>query len=91
MNKTELINSVAESAKMSKTDAAEAIEATFATIENALKSGEEVRIIGFGSFQVANRAESVRRNPSTGKPMTVPAARVPKFKAGKALREAVNS
>ena len=91
MNKTELIANVADAAKISKTDAADAIEATFTTIENALKGGDEVRIIGFGSFQVANRKESVRRNPSTGKPMTVPAAKVPKFKAGKALREAVNS
>ena len=91
MNKTDLINNVAEEAKISKTDAAEAIEATFNAIEKALKSGDEVRIIGFGSFQVADRAESVRRNPSTGEPMTVPAARVPKFKAGKALRDAVNS
>lgn len=91
MNKTELIANVAEEAKISKTDAAEAIEATFSAIEKALKSGQEVRIIGFGSFQVADRAESVRRNPHTGKPMTVPAARVPKFKAGKALRDALNS
>jgi DNA-binding protein HU-beta len=91
MNKTELIANVAEEAKISKTDAAEAIEATFSAIEKALKSGEEVRIIGFGSFQVSDRAESTRRNPSTGKPMTVPAARVPKFKAGKALRDALNS
>ncbi len=91
MNKTELVAAVAEEANISKTDAADAIEATFSTIEKTLKGGNEVRIIGFGSFQVANRKESIRRNPSTGKPMTVPAAKVPKFKAGKALREAVNS
>ena len=91
MNKTELIASVAEETNMSKADAAEAVEATFAVIERSLKNGDEVRIIGFGSFQVADRKESVRRNPSTGKPMTVAAAKVPKFKAGKALREAVNS
>jgi len=91
MNKTELIANVAEAANLSKADAAGAIDATFSAIESALQKGEEVRIIGFGSFQVSSRKESVRRNPSTGKPMTVPAAKVPKFKAGKALREAVNS
>ncbi len=68
MNKTELVAAVAEEANMSKTDAAEAVEATFATIEKTLQGGGEVRIIGFGSFQVANRKESIRRNPSTARP-----------------------
>ena len=91
MNKTDLISKVADEANMTKSDAAEAVEATFKTIESALKGGDDVRIIGFGSFQVSHRKAATRRNPATGKPMQVPASRVPKFKAGKALKEAVNS
>ncbi len=90
MNKTELIAQVAETAGLSKPDAANAIDATFKVIEETLKSGDDVRIVGFGSFQVSERKESMRRNPSTGKQMPVPAKRVPKFKPGKLLKEAVD-
>ena len=89
MNKTELIAAVAEAADMSKTDAAEAVDATFSAITKAMKSGDEVRIIGFGNFVVTYRPAAVRRNPSTQKPMEIPAMMVPKFKPGKTLKEAV--
>ncbi len=91
MNKSELIARVAEAASLSKSDAADAVDATFRAIESALKEGDDVRIVGFGSFMVTRREASMRRNPATGKQMKVPATNVPKFKAGKALKEAVNS
>ncbi len=90
MNKTELVALVAQKAQMSKESAAEAVDATFDGIESALRSGDTVRIVGFGNFQVAHRKASNGRNPRTGEPIQMPASNIPKFKAGKALKEAVN-
>ena len=91
MNKTELVALVAQKAQMSKESAAEAVDATFDGIESALRSGDTVRIVGFGNFQVAHRKASNGRNPRTGEPIQIPASNIPKFKAGKALRVAVNN
>ena len=90
MNKNELIAGVANKTNMSKSAAAEAVEATFAEIENALRGGNEVRIVGFGNFVVANRAASTGRNPRTGEVIQIRASKTPKFRPGKALKEAVN-
>jgi len=90
VNKTELVALVAQKAQMSKESAAEAVDATFDSIESALRSGDTVRIVGFGNFQVAHRKASKGRNPRTGEPIQIPASNIPKFKAGKALKEAVN-
>ncbi|GBE43142.1 MAG TPA: HU family DNA-binding protein [Rhizobiales bacterium] len=91
MNKTELVSLVAQKAQISKESAAEAVDATFNGIASALQSGDTVRIVGFGNFQVAHRKASNGRNPRTGEPIQIPASQIPKFKAGKALKEAVNS
>lgn len=91
MNKTELISRVAEKADLSKEAAAEAVDATFAQITSALQGGDEVRIVGFGNFQVTERKASTGRNPRTGEPIDIPASKVPKFRAGKALKDAVNA
>lgn len=90
MNKTELVSLVARQASISKEAATEAVDATFDSITSALRTGDTVRIVGFGNFQVADRKASVGRNPRTGEPIQIPASRIPKFKAGKALKEAVN-
>ena len=90
MNRNELIASVAGSAGISKADAASAIDSVLGTISNTLAAGEEVRLVGFGTFSVANRAASVGRNPRTGEAIQIAAATRPKFKAGKALKDAVN-
>ncbi|MBT5072606.1 MAG: HU family DNA-binding protein [Kordiimonadaceae bacterium] len=90
MNRNELIASVAGSAGISKADATRAIDSVLDTISNTLAAGEEVRLIGFGTFGVANRAASVGRNPRTGEAIQIAAATRPKFKAGKALKDAVN-
>lgn len=90
MNKNELINSVAEAASLSKADAAQAVDGVFNTIMNTLASGDEVRFVGFGTFSVAQRAASEGRNPRTGEKIQIPASKQPKFKAGKALKDAVN-
>ena len=76
---------------MSKDDVTTAVEATFDSIVTTLKDGGSVRIVGFGNFEVSQRKASTGRNPRTGEPMAIPASNVPKFKAGKALKEAVNS
>lgn len=89
MNKTELIASVAESAAISKKDAEAAVKAVFGTIEDALKKGDKVQLIGFGTFEVRARAAKEGRNPKTGEKMTIKASKVPAFKAGAALKEAV--
>lgn len=91
MNKTELINEVAKDAQLSKESAADAVEAMFNQITSALKSGDTVRIVGFGNFQVAQRKASNGRNPRTGETVQIPASRVPKFRAGKALKDACNA
>ena len=89
MNKAELIAAVAEKAGLSKKDAEKAVSATFETITNELVAGEKVSLVGFGSFDVKNRAERSGRNPVTGTEITIPASRAPLFKAGKALKDAV--
>ena len=91
MNKTDLISQVAQQVNITKDAAAEAVDATFANIASALRSGDEVRLVGFGNFKVSQRKESMGRNPRTGEPIRIPASRVPKFRAGKALKETVNA
>ena len=90
MNKNDLVASVATTAKLSKADAARAVEATLGNIAKALKSGTEVRLVGFGTFTVSRRAASEGRNPRTGERIKIPASKQPKFKAGKALKDSVN-
>lgn len=90
MNKNDVIAAVAEKTKMSKAAAGEAVDATFDVITDALKAGDEVKIIGFGSFAVAKRAASMGRNPRTGASIRIEASKTPKFKAGKGLKDAVN-
>ncbi len=89
MNKAELIAAVAEKADISKKDAEKAVNATFEAITGALKSGDKVQIVGFGAFDVKERAARVGRNPQTKKEIQIPASKVPQFKAGKALKDAV--
>ncbi|MDF1721678.1 MAG: HU family DNA-binding protein [Minwuia sp.] len=90
MNKNELVAAVAEAADLSKRDAGSAVDATLAAIESSMAKGEEVRLVGFGTFLVAKRAASKGRNPQTGAEIDIPASNQPKFKAGKALKDAVN-
>jgi len=90
MTKNELIATVAGKASMTKTAAASAVDATFDAITAALKKGGEVKIMGFGHFRVVKRAAREGRNPRTGKPVKIKAARRPRFSAGKALKDAVN-
>ena len=88
MNKTELIAAVAEKTDLSKKDADAAVSAVLGAITDALKAGDKIQLVGFGTF-VRNRAAKQGRNPRTGETMTVPASKVPAFKAGKALKDAV--
>jgi DNA-binding protein HU-beta len=90
VNKSELIDVIADKADISKASAARALEAAIEGITTALQAGEQVVLVGFGTFQVKERAERQGRNPQTGATMTIAASRVPGFKAGKALRDAVN-
>ena len=90
MNKNELVAAVADKTGLSKADSGKAVDATFEAITDALKDGTEVRLVGFGSFVVTNRAASEGRNPRTGETIQIPASRQPKFKAGKGLKDAVN-
>lgn len=89
MNKAELINVVSEAAEVSKKDAETVITATLDAITDALKEGEKVQLVGFGSFEVKVRAERMGRNPQTKEPIPIPASKAPVFKAGKALKDAV--
>jgi DNA-binding protein HU-beta len=91
VNKAELVAQVAKESDLSKDAAEKAVDATFKNIERALRGGDTVRIVGFGNFQVAQRKASTGRNPRTGAEVKIPASRVPKFRAGKALKEAVNT
>ena len=91
MNKNDLISAVADGSGLSKADAGRAVDSVFAAIEGALKSGDEVRIVGFGSFSVAHRAASTGRIPRTGEAIQIAASKQPKFKAGAPLKAAVNS
>ncbi len=90
MNKQELIATVADRAGLSKGDSSKAVEAVFDTIEASLKKGDEVRLVGFGTFSVSKRKASTGRNPRTGEPMTIKASSQPKFRAGKGLKDSVN-
>jgi DNA-binding protein HU-beta len=89
MNKAELINAVAASAEVSKKDAEAVVSATLEAITAALKDGDKVQLVGFGSFEVKKRAERIGRNPKTKESIKIPASTVPVFKAGKALKDAV--
>jgi DNA-binding protein HU-beta len=89
MNKTELINAVAEASELSKKDATKAVDAVFDTILNSLKNGDKVQLIGFGNFEVRERAARKGRNPQTGEEIEISASKVPAFKPGKALKDAV--
>ncbi|ASS91749.1 MAG: HU family DNA-binding protein [Bacillaceae bacterium] len=89
MNKTELINAVAEASELSKKDATKAVDAVFDTILESLKKGDKVQLIGFGNFEVRERSARKGRNPQTGEEIEIPASKVPAFKPGKALKDAV--
>ena len=90
MNKAELIDAVADGADISKADATRAVDAVVDQITSALKSGDQVTLVGFGTFSVKDRAARTGRNPRTGEAINIPASKVPGFKAGKALKDAVN-
>lgn len=90
MNKTELVAAIAENAEISKKDAEKAMKALIDVITEELKKGEKVQLVGFGTFEVSSRAAREGRNPQTGKTMKIAACKAPKFKAGKALKDAVN-
>ncbi len=90
MNKAELVDKVIETTDLNKASASRAVDAVFDSISNALKCGDQVTIVGFGTFSVSNRAERTGRNPRTGDTITIPASKNPKFKAGKGLKDAVN-
>lgn len=90
MNKTELIDQIAESADISKAAAGRALDATLDAITNALKASDPVVLVGFGTFSAKDRAARTGRNPQTGAPIQIKAAKVPSFKAGKALKDALN-
>ena len=89
MNKQELIDSVADSADLSKADAGRAVDAVVASITDALRGGGKVSLTGFGTFEVRERAARTGRNPQTGETIQVPASKAPAFKAGKGLKDAV--
>lgn len=90
MNKTELINAVADAADLSKADAGRAVDGLVEAVTKALKKGDSVSIVGFGTFSVKKRAARTGRNPRTGETIKIKAAKVPGFKAGKGLKDAVN-
>lgn len=90
MNKNDLVANVADETQLSKADAAKAVDSVFDTITGALQGGDEVRLVGFGTFSVAQRRASEGRNPRTGEKIHIPASKQPKFKAGKGLKDAVN-
>jgi DNA-binding protein HU-beta len=90
MNKNDLVDKVADAAGLSKADATRAIDAFTGAISNALKSGDSVSLIGFGTFEVRSRSARTGRNPQTGGTIEIPASKAPAFKPGKALKDAVN-
>ena len=91
MNKTELVAAVAQKAELSKKDAEKAVAAVTAAITDALCAGDKVQLVGFGTFEVSERAAREGRNPKSGEVMNIPASKTPKFKAGKALKDMVNA
>ena len=90
MNKTELVAAMAEQAQISKKDAEAALKAFTDVVANELKANGKVQLVGFGTFEVSERAAREGRNPQTGETMTIAASKAPKFKAGKALKDAIN-
>lgn len=90
MNKNELIAAVAKESELTKADAGRAVDATIAAIEKSLKKGDEVRLVGFGTFSVVKRKATNGRNPRTGETLKIAASKQPKFKPGKALKEMIN-
>ena len=90
MNKNDLIAAVADDTSLTKADAAKAVDSFIDTVVGSLKGGTEVRLVGFGTFSVADRRASEGRNPRTGEKIQIPASKQPKFKAGKGLKDAVN-
>lgn len=90
MNKQQLVEYIAKKSGLTKTDAARALDATTEGVRVALKKGDKVSLVGFGTFSVAKRAATTGRNPRTGQPIKIPASKQPKFKAGKELKESVN-
>ena len=91
MNKTDLVAAIAEKAELSKKDAEKALTAFTDVVADTLKNGDKIQLVGFGTFEVAERAERTGRNPQTGKDIVIPASKSPKFKAGKALKDIVNA
>ena len=91
MNKTELIAAVAQQAELSKKDSEKALKAFVDVVTEELKKGEKVQLVGFGTFETSERAAREGRNPQTGETMTIAACKAPKFKAGKALKDAINA
>ncbi len=89
MNKTELVAAIAEKAEISKKDADKAVAALIETVTEALKAGDKIQLVGFGTFEVRERPERTGRNPQTKETITIPASKVPAFKAGAALKNAV--
>ena len=91
MNKAELVSAMAEKTTLSKKDAEAALIAFTDVVAEELKKGEKIQLVGFGTFEVSERAARTGRNPQTGKEMTIPASKAPKFKAGKALKDMINA
>ena len=91
MNKTELISAMSENANMTKVDTEKVLKAFIDTVTDELKNGGKVQLVGFGTFEVAERAERQGRNPKTGEAITIPASKSPKFKAGRSLKDIVNA
>ena len=90
MNKTELVAAIAEKTQLSKKDAEAAVKAFTEVVADELKKGEKVQLVGFGTYEVSERAARTGRNPLTGAEMTIAASKAPKFKAGKALKDSIN-
>jgi len=90
VNKTDLIDRVAESTELNKTAASRAVEAILDIITGSLRQGDSVTLSGFGTFSVSNRSQRTGRNPRTGESITIPASKAPKFKSGKGLKDALN-
>lgn len=91
MNKTELVAAIAEKAELSKKDSEKALKAFTETVSEQLKKGDKIQLVGFGTFEVVDRAARTGKNPQTGKAIKIPASKAPKFKAGKALKDTVNT
>lgn len=90
MNKSDLINAIAEESGLTKADAGRALDATITSVGNALKGGDSISLIGFGTFSVKERSARTGRNPQTGEAIQIKASKIPSFKAGKTLKDSVN-